>query len=34
MENSIEMYRDIEVENVLVKKGGHMKGNKVIDLLY
>jgi hydroxymethylpyrimidine/phosphomethylpyrimidine kinase len=32
MENNIEMFRDIEVENVLVK-GGHLNGNKVIDLL-
>ena len=32
MENNIEMFRDIEVENVLVK-GGHLDGNKVIDLL-
>ena len=32
MENNIEMFREIEVENVLVK-GGHLDGNKVIDLL-
>ncbi len=32
MENNIEMFDDIEVNNVLIK-GGHLNGNKVIDYL-
>ena len=32
MENNIEMFNDIKVNNVLIK-GGHLNGNKVTDLL-